>query len=110
MIPVSYSHRTYANTPQPSVFWRLGAFSTRFLGLLILAFVALLYIAQSSQGATKRIEQQTLRSKVDTLVQEQDQLRLDLVRQQATLDSISQSTTDMELEPVNSVEFLSPAN
>jgi hypothetical protein len=106
MIPVNYAHAGNRQKQKSSrSMFRLGVASLRLVGFAILAVLALLYIAQSSQGATKRIEVQSLRSTADELVHEQDQLQLEALRLQS-LDTISQSVTDLQLEPATNSEFL----
>lgn len=107
MVPVAY-HQSLSSRGQHSSrsLVTLGFFSIRMIGFLVLAILALMYVAQSSQGATKRIQVQSLRAQADTLVTEEDQLRLEAKRLQS-LDTISQSVDQMQLEPVQSVEFLS---
>ncbi|HEY1074504.1 MAG TPA: hypothetical protein VGE59_02275 [Patescibacteria group bacterium] len=110
MIPVTYGATTVnsrINRPGRAAA-RIGFFSVRMIGFLMLAILALLYIAQSSQATTKRLDVQSTRQQADLLTTEEDQLRLEAKRLQS-LDTISQSATTLQLEPVQSVEFLSPA-
>ncbi len=107
MFPVTYSSSTFSSRTSRTSgkFAKAGFVSARFVGLLILAVLALLYIAQSSQGATKRIEVQSLRTKADELVTDEGQLKLEVQRLQS-LDSVSQAAGQLNLEPVNEVEYL----
>ena len=107
MIPVTYRHNVNLRPSRSTASGlKLGAsLSFRFIGFVLLALLALLYIAQSSQGATKRVELQSLHTQTDELVNQQDQLRLEALRLQS-LDAISQSASTLGLESVSGVEHL----
>ncbi len=78
---------------------------SRFVGLIVLAVLALLYIAQASQVSTKSVEVQNLRQKTASLTTDVDQLQLESARAQ-TLDMISTQASPLGLQPVDSVEYL----
>lgn len=110
MIPVTYGSRSVnsrINRPGRAVA-TVGFFSVRMIGFLMLAILALLYIAQSSQATTKRLEVQSTRQQADLFATEEDQLRLEAKRLQS-LDTISQAASGLGLEPVLSTEFISPS-
>lgn len=86
---------------------RDGFLSSRMIGFILLALLALLYIAQSSQGATKEIKVQSLRSQIETIEQDNKQLELEAARAQA-LSTVEKSVPDAGLESVQSVEYLTP--
>ncbi len=65
----------------------------------------MLYIAQSSQGATKRIEVQSLKATADEMLIQQDQLELEAKRLQS-VDTLSQSVEQLQLEPATGAEYL----
>jgi cell division protein FtsL len=102
MVPVSYtSHIPTRNRKSSAV--KLGAFSGRFIAIFVLAVLALLYIAQASQGATKRVTAQELNTKVDDLTQEQNQLQFEALRLQS-FDTIAKDAPTLGLTPVTTVE------
>lgn len=107
MIPVSYVNHMTTGSHKPSrKLLRMGFVSSRLIGFLILALLALLYIAQSTEATTKRVEVQSLRSQSGLMVTEQDQLELEAIRMQS-LDTITKAASQLGLEPVNTVEHLS---
>jgi cell division protein FtsL len=107
MIPVSYVNHMSTQSQRPSrKLVRLSLVSSRLIGFLILAILALFYIAQSTGATTKRVEVQSLRSQADTMETEQADLELNITRMKA-LDTITQSAGQLGLEPVTSVEHLS---
>lgn len=78
---------------------------SRFIGMIVLAVLALLYVAQASQVSTKSVEIQNLRQKAVALSNDVDQLQLESARAQ-TLDMISTQASPLGLVPVDSVEYL----
>jgi cell division protein FtsL len=82
---------------------KMGSVSGRFIAIVVLALLALLYIAQASQGATKRVTAQDLSAKVDDLTQEQNQLQFEALRLQS-FDTIAKDAPTLGLQPVTSVE------
>lgn len=89
--------------------WRLSRPSGRLLSIVFLALVALLYIAQSTQGSTKQLDVQQFQSQADQLASQQGQLQLEATRLQS-LKVVGADTASMNLEPVTNVEYLSPTN
>ncbi len=106
MIPVSYNQRLLGYKPSKRL-GNLGFITSRLAGFVLLASLALLYIAQSSQGAAKRIEVQSLRTQAENLVTQEDQLRLEALRLQS-LDTISQAIDPLGLQAVTDVEDSRP--
>ncbi len=78
---------------------------SRYVGIIVLAVLALLYIAQASQVSTKSVDVQNLRQKTATLTNDVDQLQLESARAQ-TLDMISTEASPLGLQAVDSVEYL----
>lgn len=105
MVPVTYATQFQSRSRRSSGLVRIGFLSARMIGMLLLALFALLYIAQSSQGATKRIAVQQYRSQADELNYEEDQLRIEANRLQS-LDTITQAAPTLGLEPVTDVEHI----
>lgn len=77
----------------------------RWIGFAILAILALLYIAQASEAATKTVQVQTLRQQADSLQNDVDQLKLEQDRAK-TLDMIASQASPLALEPIDGVEYL----
>ncbi len=106
MIPVTYgSALTAKQKRSPRLLQRAGFLSARFIGIILLALLALLYIAQESQGASSNIGLQASNSEAAVLVEKQQQLELEALRLKS-LDSISQSAPQLGLEPTESIEHL----
>ena len=103
MIPVTYATHIPSRSRKSGRSSRVGTASVRFVGFMLLAILGLLYIAQTSQGATKRVEVNELRNQSDALVQEQKYFELEATRLQS-LDTIDQAVGALQLEPVQSVE------
>jgi hypothetical protein len=74
------------------------------IGFLFLAIMALIYIAQSTEGATKQVESQSLRTRTEELKREEEQLKLEADRLRASAEIITKSAQDLGLEPTTSVE------
>jgi cell division protein FtsL len=74
------------------------------IGFLFLAVMALIYIAQSTEGATKQVESQSLRTKTEELKIEEEQLKLEAERLRAS-EIISKSAQELGLEPASKVEY-----
>lgn len=106
MIPVAYQGRmpVKSRSATRSLF-RFGVFSVRMITLVIVALLGLLYIAQSSQGASKRLKVQELNGIVEDYSDAERQLQLDAQRAQ-TMDTFSNQAAALGLEPVDSVEYL----
>ena len=78
---------------------------SRYYGIIVLALLAMLYIAQATQTSTKSVEVQGLHEKIGDLTNSVDQLQLESARAQ-TLDMISTEASPLALQPVDSVEYL----
>lgn len=102
MVPVSYTSHIPTRSRRSTAL-KMGAFSGRFIALVALALLAMLYIAQASQGATKRVTAQELSTKVEDLTQEQNQLEFEALRLQS-FDTIAKDAPTLGLEPVTNVE------
>ena len=96
---------TYINPVRRSNIGPNGRGISRYSGVMILAVLALLYIAQASQTSTKSVTVQSLRQEEAQLTNDVDQLKLESARAQ-TLDMISAQASPMGLVPVDSVEYL----
>lgn len=106
MVPVSYATHFQAKPRSTSrKIVRLGGLSLRVVGFIILALLALLYIAQSSRATTARVENQSQATEIDQLRYEQQQLQLDAERIKS-LDTMNQFAPQSGLEPVTEVEHL----
>lgn len=106
MVPVSYATSSLHTRRSASHrVARLGFLSARMIGFILLALLALLYIAQTSRGASTRITEQSLKAQADQLTYEQKQLLLDANRLRS-LDTLRQSAPATELEPVTTIEYL----
>ncbi len=108
MIPVNYSTQLNPTSRnRGSRLIKAGFWSSRLIGITLLALLALLYIAQNSQGATKQINYEQSKTDAESLQQDNKDLMININRLKA-LATIDQSTQDLKLQPVQSIEFLSP--
>lgn len=104
MVPVSFPSSYQVRSQSPKI-GLIGKTSVRFLGFITLAILGLLYIAQTSQGATKQSTYQTSRSAAQELELQRQQLMLETVRLQSAQE-LSQDIGSLGLEPVDSAEYL----
>lgn len=100
MVPAIQANGFYASKKPKG-----GILSSRIVGFIILAVLALMYIAQASQASTKNIDVQTLRLHADSLQAEVDQLKIEGDRAQ-TLEMISTQSSPLGLESVTEAEYL----
>lgn len=82
---------------------RIGPLSLRFITLIILAAVALFYLAQTTQSATKTYKIRELRLQKEALTEESRRLEIEAIRLKS-LKEISQGLGDLKLENVNKLE------
>lgn len=87
------SHRI--NQPAPARLFALGPAATKVALLIFFALLALLYLAQSTQGATRQYDVRTLEEERATLKQDREQLELESVR----LQSLKAVVPAAEAEP-----------
>lgn len=76
---------------------RIGPLSIQFVVIIILAALALLYLAQSTQGATKNYQVRELEDQKSKLQQENDRLEIESVRLKS-LNEIKNSAEKLNLE------------
>lgn len=108
MIPATYPNHFQSRTRSGNRLFRAGMFSSRMISIVLLALLALLYIAQSTQGATNEVKYQRLRSQADATAQQNDQLELDAERLQS-LSNLDKSAPALGLEPATVETYLTPA-
>jgi outer membrane murein-binding lipoprotein Lpp len=103
---VSPALQSYHHSSRPAARVKAGAFLTsRFVGFVFLAVLALLYIAQSAAASSKTVQVQNLASQADNLQTQVDQLQIEQDRAQA-LSTVAPSASAQGLQPVDSVEYL----
>jgi len=86
---------------------KIGPVSLSFVSIIILAALALFYLAESTQGATKNYQVRELEDQKTQLVQEQQRLEVESVRLKS-LSEIKQSTENGNLEE-NKNSFYAPS-
>jgi hypothetical protein len=107
MIPVTYGQNMGGRPKNKSKsIIRAGFLSTRMIGFLFLAIMALLYIAQSTQGMTKQAESQSLRTKTEELKVEEEQLKLEAERLQSSDTLFRSAVEQLGMEETKEVDFL----
>ncbi len=112
MIPVTSATHFPSRSRQSNKIARFGFLTSRFMGIILLAILALLYIAQSSQGATKSIQYHELTDQEKQLqnnIQDLDLLRKRDMTLQSLQDQVGKLPADQQLEAVKDIEFLTPA-
>lgn len=77
---------------------KIGPLSIQFVIIIILAALALLYLAQSTQSATKNYQIRELEDKKSQLEVENQRLEIETVRLKS-LNEIKNSVKDQNLEP-----------
>lgn len=82
---------------------KIGPLSIQFVIIIILATVALLYLAQSTQSATKNYQIRELEDKKAKLEQENERLEIESVRLKS-LNEIKNNLQDLNLEPVKQTD------
>ncbi len=107
MIPATYPNHFQSRSRSTNRLVGAGIFSSRMISIILLALLALLYIAQSTQGATNEVKYQRLRSQAETTAQENEQLQLDAERLQA-LSNLDKSVPSLGLEPAGVESYLTP--
>lgn len=75
----------------------IGPTSLKFITVVLLAALALFYLAQSSQSATRAYRINDLRSRAESLRSDNEQLKLDAVRLQS-LQTIQDAAGKLKLE------------
>ena len=86
---------------------KIGPVSLSFVSIIILAALALFYLAESTQSATKNYQVRELEDQKNQLVQEQQRLEVESVRLKS-LGEIKQSTENGNLEE-NKNSFYAPS-
>ena len=79
---------------------KIGPLSLKFITLIILAAVALFYLAQTTQSATKTYKVRELRLKKEKLKEKNQRLEIEAIRLES-LKQISQGLEGDNLEPVS---------
>lgn len=77
----------------------IGPTSIKFITVILLAALALFYLAQTSQSATRAYRLNDLRAKVESMTSDNEQLQLEAVRLQS-LQSIQEAANKLKLEPI----------
>ena len=76
----------------------LGPVSTKVIGVVLLALLALFYLAQSTQSATNNYAIQNLQDRRTNLEASKDELAAEAMRLKS-LESISAKAQELKLEP-----------
>jgi cell division protein FtsL len=76
----------------------LGPSTAKIIGVVLLAMVALFYLAQTTQGATRSYTVQDLETKKQEIQAAKDDLQLEAVRLNS-LQTIKTKAEEMGLEP-----------
>lgn len=76
----------------------LGPSAAKIIGVILLAMVALFYLAQTTQGATRNYTVQDLETKKQEIQAAKDDLQLEAVRLNS-LQTIKTKAEEMGLEP-----------
>lgn len=84
---------------------KIGPLSLQFLTVILLAVLALFYLAQSTQSATRNYQLQELQDKQNKLTQENERLEVEAVRLKS-LNEIKNTTQSSNLEPTTSFSYI----
>ena len=84
---------------------KVGPLSLQFITVIILAALALLYLAQSTQSASKNYKVRELENRKVMLEQENERLEVESIRLKS-LNEIKSKTEEMQLEDANKINYL----
>lgn len=84
---------------------KLGPASVKLLTIVLFIALALFYLAQTTQGATKTYEINNLNNEKTGLDAEKEQLEIEASKAKA-LQKIDESATANQLQPVKEIESL----
>lgn len=84
---------------------KIGPLSLQFITVIILAALALLYLVQSTQSASKNYKFRELEDKKIELQQENERLQIESTRLKS-LNEIKSKTQDLQLQQNNQVNYL----
>lgn len=82
---------------------KFGPVSLQFVTIAILAAAALFYLAQSTASATRSYRQSELQQKKETLIQENEKLRVEAVRLRS-LSEIQKGVANSDLQVIDKIE------
>ena len=85
---------------------KIGPLSLQFITIILLAVLALFYLAQSTQSATRNYKLRELEDKRTKLQQESERLDVEVIRLKS-LNEIKNGTQSMNLEPIKETGFIS---
>ncbi|EKD56788.1 MAG: hypothetical protein ACD_58C00092G0002 [uncultured bacterium] len=84
---------------------KIGPLSLQFITVIIFAALALLYLAQSTQSASKNYKVRELTDKKIELEQENERLQIESTRLKS-LNGIKEKTDEMQLQSNNTSNYL----
>jgi hypothetical protein len=85
---------------------KFGPLSMQFISIILFATLAVLYLAQSTQSATKSYKMRELEDKKIQLQDDKDRLEIESTRLKS-LNEINDKTKDAQLENSNKINYLS---
>lgn len=85
---------------------KIGPLSLQFITIILLAVLALFYLAQSTQSATRNYKLRELEDKRNKLQQESERLEVEVIRLKS-LNEIKNGTQSLNLEPIKESGFIS---
>jgi len=84
---------------------KIGPVSLKFLTVIILTILTMLYFAQSNSGATKGYELKELENRQEKLEQENERLKVEAARLRS-IKEIEKEAKKKKMVPVEKVEYL----
>lgn len=84
---------------------KVGPLSLQFISVIILAALALLYLAQSTQSASKNYKVHELENKKIQLEQNNERLEVESTRLKS-LNEVKNKAEEMKLEDANKINYL----
>ncbi len=88
---------------------KIGPLSLQFVTIIFLAILALFYLAQSTQSATRNYKLQELEDQKNKLEQENQRLEIESVRLKS-LNEIKNGTQSLNLEPAKESGYITPSD
>jgi len=98
--------RNRENTKSPLI---LGPKSIKLITIIFFGVLILFYLAQSTQGATKKYEVNSLQTQQDELTTQKEQLEVEAARLQSA-QKVQEGVKDSNMVPVKEIESLGTIN
>lgn len=86
---------------------KIGPLTLKFMTILFLAILALFYLAQSTQSATRNYKAREIEDQYNHLEEENQRLQIDVIRLKS-LNEIKNGLESLNLEPAKETGYIPP--